>query len=97
MSTAPKARKLDRRTAMCIKKAREPWGSAWPRLSADHQRGALCEQIVAVLLAQDEEQAPEGSVLRRLQNLALDVLTEERCEGYTVLDARRIKEAGKAD
>lgn len=91
----PKPRKPDPRAAMCIKAAREPWGGAWARLSDDQRRGALCEQVVAVLLAQDE--APEGSPLRRLQELALTVLTDERCEGYTVIAARKIKEAGRAD
>jgi hypothetical protein len=93
--TASSKKKPDIRLKMIIKAAREPWGTAWARLSEDQQRGALCEQVVAVLLAQDEEQAPEGSPLRRLQDLALEVLTSERMEGMTVLDARRIKAEGK--
>lgn len=57
----------------CLKRARDRWGDAWSLLSNEMRRGAICEQIVIVLVAQ-AEQHPD--TLAKLQEIAAIALAD---------------------
>ena len=66
---------IQKQAKEAVKRAESKWGGAWRLLSDEQRQGAIAQEVVTLLVAQDENQC--SPLLLKLQQVALTAMGEE--------------------